>query len=248
MSTVPTVLPAAGRLLVATPALVDPNFARSVVLLLDHDESGTLGVVLNRPTELDVEEVLPAWRPHLTGVPVVFQGGPVALDSALGLAAVPGAPDAEEPLGFRRVAGSLGLVDLDAPPEILAPELVGLRIFAGYSGWGPDQLDAELAEGSWYVVDALPLDAFTASPDGLWSAVLRRAAGGARLRGDVPRRPLAELSIGRRRDRRLRGSRPYTPRHAPLGDDHPAAEPPGGPRPVRWHPGRGTDRPGARRR
>jgi putative transcriptional regulator len=104
-----------GRLLVATPALADPNFDRAVVLLLDHDEEGTLGVVLNRPTPVGVGDVLEAWA-QLAGVPqVVFQGGPVSLDSALGLAVVPGEAregEEDEPLGWRRVHGAIGLVDL----------------------------------------------------------------------------------------------------------------------------------------
>ena len=111
-----------GRLLVATPALGDSNFERSVVLVLDHDEDGALGVVINRPTPVDVAEVLPVWQPLATEPGVLFQGGPVALDSALGLALVPGEGE-DEPLGWRRVVGRLGLVDLDVPPEVLAAEV-----------------------------------------------------------------------------------------------------------------------------
>ena len=112
---------------------------------------------------------------------MLFQGGPVALDSALGLAVVPGADDDEEPLGFRRVVGRLGLVDLDLPPEVLAAEVTRLRIFAGYAGWSAGQLEEELLQGAWYVVAADPGgsfdDAFSATPDGLWRAVLRRQGG-----------------------------------------------------------------------
>lgn len=177
MTPVVPLAPRAGRLLVATPALDDPNFARTVVLLLDHDESGSLGVVLNRPTGLDVGEVLPSWRSHVTGDPLVFAGGPVALDSALGLAAVPGPPDGEEPAGFRRVAGPLGLIDLDSPPEVLGPALSGLRIFAGYAGWAPGQLDAELAEVAWIVVESRPPDPFDPGAELLWRTVLARQPG-----------------------------------------------------------------------
>lgn len=110
-----------GRLLVATPALADPNFDRAVVLLLDHDEEGSLGVVLNRPTPVGVGDILEGWG-ELVGEPgVVFQGGPVSLDSALGVAVIPGGASAERaPLGWRRVHGAIGLVDLEAPPELLA--------------------------------------------------------------------------------------------------------------------------------
>ncbi|MFJ2246495.1 YqgE/AlgH family protein [Streptomyces sp. NPDC087862] len=160
-----------GRLLVATPALADPNFDRAVVLLLDHDEEGSLGVVLNRPTPVGVVDILTSWA-GLTGEPdVVFQGGPVSLDSALGVAVIPGD---EGPLGWRRVYGAIGLVDLEAPPELLAAELGSLRIFAGYAGWGPGQLETELTEGAWYVVESEPGDVSSPRPEHLWRAVLRR--------------------------------------------------------------------------
>ncbi|WNI15738.1 YqgE/AlgH family protein [Actinacidiphila sp. ITFR-21] len=169
-----------GRLLVATPRLADPNFDRAVVLLLDHDREGSLGVVLNRPTLVGVGDVLEPWA-ELAGVPrVVFQGGPVALDSALGLAVVPGEPGADGDaalLGWRRVHGAIGLVDLEAPPELLAAELGSLRIFAGYSGWGPGQLERELADGAWYVVESEPGDVSAPAPERLWRSVLRRQRG-----------------------------------------------------------------------
>ncbi|MEU5049831.1 YqgE/AlgH family protein [Streptomyces sp. NPDC021096] len=171
-----------GRLLVATPALADPNFDRAVVLLLDHDEEGSLGVVLNRPTPVGVGDILQSWA-ALAGEPgVVFQGGPVSLDSALGVAVVPGEPResggdpsaGDGPLGWRRVHGAIGLVDLEAPPELLATVLGSLRIFAGYSGWGPGQLEDELVEGAWYVVESEPGDVSSPDPQQLWRAVLRR--------------------------------------------------------------------------
>ncbi len=169
-----------GRLLVATPKLADPNFDRAVVLLLDHDAEGSLGVVLNRPTPVGVGDVLEPWAP-LAGVPrVIFQGGPVSLDSALGLAVVPGEPRAGgegDPLGWRRVHGAIGLIDLEAPPELLAAELGSLRIFAGYSGWGPGQLEKELVDGAWYVVESEPGDVSTPHPEKMWRAVLRRQRG-----------------------------------------------------------------------
>ena len=164
-----------GRQLVATPVLTEPTFHRTVVLLLDHTEEGALGVVVNRPMEVDVSAVLPTWQPHVTAPGKLFQGGPVALDSALGLVAVPG--DEEEPLGVRRLVGALGLVDLDTPPEVVVPELAGLRIFAGYAGWSAGQLEDEIEEGAWYVVDAESRDPFTDRPDELWRDVLRRQRG-----------------------------------------------------------------------
>ena len=166
----------AGRLLVAAPTLVDPSFARAVVLVLDHDGGGALGVVLNRATDVPVAGALPVWAPHMSAPSVVFRGGPVALDSALALALLATVPATEdpEPLGWRQVEAGLGLLDLDAPPEILADDLQALRVFAGYAGWGPGQLEAELEADAWYVVDALPGDPFAPDPTGLWRQVLRR--------------------------------------------------------------------------
>ena len=161
-----------GRLLVATPQIEEGVFRRSVVLVLHHDGEGAQGLVLNRPIDADVDSVLPGWEEHATAPAKVFQGGPVQLDSALGLVAVPG--DSPEPTGVRRLFGSVALVDLDTPPLLVVPEVAGLRIFAGYAGWSPGQLEDEVSTGSWYVVDAESADAFTAHPDDLWRTVLRR--------------------------------------------------------------------------
>ncbi len=123
-----------GCLLVATPVLADPNFRRTVILVVEHEaEEGTLGVVLNRPTDVPVDRVLESWSELATGPSVVFKGGPVAPNSALALALVPG--DAE-PLGWHALDGAaalsrLGLVDLDAPPDLLAPAINRLRVYAG---------------------------------------------------------------------------------------------------------------------
>jgi putative transcriptional regulator len=187
----PPAEPSAGRLLIAAPALLDPNFARSVVLLLDHTEEGTLGVIINRPTELPVRDVLGGWADLVTGPGVVFQGGPVGLDSALGLAwlGVPFRDGDEEPLGWRQLYDSIGLVDLDAPPEVVGASLQSLRIFAGYAGWGAGQLEAELTQGAWYVVESLPRDAFSVQPQGLWRGVLRRQPGELAFVATAPEDP-----------------------------------------------------------
>lgn len=176
-----------GRLLVATPLLTEPSFRRTVVLMLDHNDEGALGLVVNRPLEVDVSSVLPAWQPYTTAPGRLFQGGPVALDSALGVVAVPG--DDTEPLGVKRIIGSLGLVDLDLPPEIIAGGVAGLRIFAGYAGWSEGQLEREVAEGAWYVVDAEARDPFTDAPQALWTQVLRRQRGDLALLSTFPDDP-----------------------------------------------------------
>ncbi len=164
----------AGRLLVATPATAGDVFTRSVVLLLGHDEGGAHGLVLNKPSNASPEAVLPGWETHLTEPRGLFVGGPVGLDTALGLVSAPGH---EELLGIRRIFGSLAVVDLDAPPELIVPEIAGLRIFVGYSGWGPGQLEGEIKAGAWYVVPAEPRDPFSGAPDQLWQDVLRRQRG-----------------------------------------------------------------------
>lgn len=176
----PVPYPAAGRLLVASPALVEPTFRRTVLLLLDHDEDGTLGLVVNRPSAVAVGAVLPAWDGRTLEPAVLYSGGPVAEDSALGLGLLPGPADGPEPEGFRRIVGQWGLVDLDSDP-LVTMELTALRLFAGYAGWGPGQLDDELAEGSWYVVDGGADDVFAPDPGRVWSRVLRRQPNDLRL-------------------------------------------------------------------
>jgi putative transcriptional regulator len=168
----------AGQLLVATPLLVDPNFERTVVLVLDHDDTGTLGVVLNRPSPVPVGDILHDWQDLVAEPGVLFHGGPVATDSALAVASLPNGQDPEsDPVGFRRLFGETGIIDLDTPTELLDHAISRMRIFAGYAGWGVGQLVAEIEEGSWYVVPPESGDVFGASPDGLWSRVLRRQPG-----------------------------------------------------------------------
>ncbi|WP_412748597.1 YqgE/AlgH family protein [Krasilnikovia sp. M28-CT-15] len=162
-----------GQLLVATPTLKDPNFDRTVVLLVAHEAGGALGVVLNRATEVPVAEVLGGWG-DLAGEPsVLFEGGPVQPESAICLART--RPEVTKRVsGFHQVSGALGTVDLSIDPERLRESLAGIRVFAGYSGWSAGQLENEIASGSWFVFDALPGDPFVSRPDDLWAMVLRR--------------------------------------------------------------------------
>jgi putative transcriptional regulator len=167
-----------GQLLVATPALLDPNFEHSVVLLLDHDENGSLGVVLNRPSPVPVADILAGWSELAAEPAVLFHGGPVSTDSALAVATIPAdAGESAEPVGWRRLYDDTGIVDLDAPTELVGPAVSGLRIFAGYAGWGTEQLEVEIEEGSWYVIPSTPHDLFSPDPGGLWTRVLRRPPG-----------------------------------------------------------------------
>jgi len=164
-----------GRLLVATPLLTDPHFHRAVVLVLSHEpDEGALGLVLDRPSGTGVAEVLPGWEGLAASPPVVFEGGPVARTSAVCLgAARPGAPATA---AFADLAADplLGTVDLDARPEDVADALREVRVFAGYAGWSPGQAEAEVDEGAWWVLDALPGDPFSPAPGLLWKQVLRR--------------------------------------------------------------------------
>jgi putative transcriptional regulator len=188
--------PKAGRLLVATPLLGDPNFKRAVVLIVEHEEvEGTLGVVLNRPTAIGVGQVLEQWTDLATEPSVVFRGGPVAPNSALALALIPGK---EEPVGWRALDGApslarLGLLDLDTPPGLLTTAITSLRVYAGYAGWSPGQLEAEIEEGAWYVLSAEPGDVFVADPGMLWRQVLRRQDGDLAFVATYPEDPTLNL-------------------------------------------------------
>ncbi|GEL96000.1 UPF0301 protein [Cellulomonas composti] len=173
-----------GRLLVATPRLVDPHFHRTVVLLLDHGPDGALGVVLNRILPVAVDSVLPGWQEVTSSPGGLFQGGPVGLDGAIGVAvgvAVGGGLTTVDPM-----AGPFGLVDLDSDPDELVGKVDGLRIFAGHAGWSGGQLEEELDERAWFVVDAEPADAYTPEPDTLWRRVLRRQGGELAIVANYP--------------------------------------------------------------
>jgi putative transcriptional regulator len=175
-----------GRLLVATPELQDPNFRRTVVLVLEHTSDGALGLVLNRPTDTTLVGTLPRWADLGAAPAVVFVGGPVQPDAAIGLARRAGDG---EPEGFAPLFARIGTVDLDRDPQDVVPPIDSVRVYVGYAGWGPGQLDDELAAEGWYVVDLLPDDLWTSRPGDLWRAVLRRQAGPLRLVAGFPDDP-----------------------------------------------------------
>jgi putative transcriptional regulator len=163
-----------GSLLVAAPSLLDPNFRRTVVFVIDHRETGTLGVVLNRPSEVAVVDVLPSWGRHTSRPQAVFVGGPVEQKTALCLAALRPGSDPGGISGVVGVRGPVALVDLDSDPDDLMPRVRGLRVFAGYSGWDSGQLSKELGRGDWMVMPALPDDVMVPPGVDLWGRVLRR--------------------------------------------------------------------------
>jgi putative transcriptional regulator len=178
--------PLVGRLLVASPALLDPNFHRTVVLLLDHGPGGALGLVLNRPTATDLDEPLPQWRDHAVAPAVVFVGGPVQPDAAIGLARSREA--AVE--GWRPLFDQLGTLDLAGEPAALTPAIDGLRVYAGYAGWAAGQLEGEIEAGAWWVVRSAPGDVLCDDPAQLWRTVLHRQGGAIGAVANYP----AELS------------------------------------------------------
>lgn len=168
--------PQQGRLLVATPLIGDPNFERTVVLLLDYGSDGALGLVLNRPSATDLLGPLPQWDRLAAHPAVVFVGGPVEQDRAIALATT-----SKEQFGtavlddaFSSVVGAVGTLDLHVDPDLVGGALEEVRIFSGYAGWGPGQLDHELDAGAWWVVSAEPADILSDRPDRLWRNVLAR--------------------------------------------------------------------------
>lgn len=162
-----------GRLIVATPSLPDPNFDHSVVFVLDHDDDGAIAIIVNRPSELTIAESLPEWHDLAAEPSVVFAGGPVERGALIGLALLgPGAAD-----GWLRVTGQVAVLDLARDPEEVSIDVELVRVFAGYAGWGPGQLEAEVEAGAWFVLDAEPEDAFADGPEELWREVLKRQGG-----------------------------------------------------------------------
>lgn len=175
-----------GKLLVAEPMLGDPNFDRSVVLVLEHTADGALGVVLNRPTELEVSAVLGEWSGLAAEPQVVYMGGPVEQSGVLALARRRGSADVP---GWSPVLGDVGTIDLHLDPVDVAGGLTGIRFFAGYSGWGAGQLETELAAGAWLVADAAPGDVFLTEPRGMWRSVLARQGGRVSMLANFPAHP-----------------------------------------------------------
>lgn len=175
-----------GRLLVATPALGDPNFDHTVVLVLEHGDEGAIGVVLNRPTTTELAESLPSWHRVAADPAVLFVGGPVAPDAAICLGR--GWPD-EHPEGYLPLFGTLGTVDLTLDADTLGPALQAIRVFVGYSGWSEGQLEGEIEAGAWFVVDSHPDDPMSSEPDELWQHVLRRQRGPMAMFANFPPNP-----------------------------------------------------------
>ncbi len=157
-----------GRLLISSGGLFDPNFRHTVVLVGEHNEAGALGVVLNRPLDVTVHDAVPALSSFVAPEEPLFQGGPVQPSSAVLLAEV-----AHPELADILVFGSIGFL-IGEIPEDVRPGVLRARVFLGYSGWGPGQLEAEMAHNSWIIDPAREDDVFTDVPELLWSRVLER--------------------------------------------------------------------------
>ena len=166
-----------GKLLIASPQLAD-YFRRTVVLVVEHSDDGAMGIVLNRRTEAQVREVVPSLAEMADEDDVIHAGGPVEPDTVIALG------DFEDPSeAGARITGSLGVLDPDRPE----PSLRRLRVFAGYAGWAPGQLDAEMEQDAWIVTPVEPDDPFSA--DDLWSRVLQRKGGEFVLMTTMPLDP-----------------------------------------------------------
>ncbi len=172
----------AGWLLVSSPALVDPNFRRTVVLMTHHDADGAVGIVLSRPSELAISEAVPDLGPLPYVDEVVYVGGPVQPEAVVVLVEFDQLDEQAEP-----IVGNVAYL----PPERAEDELPlrRARVFAGYSGWGPGQLEGELEEPAWIVVAAEPDDVFASDPDALWRNVAERKGGSFSLLASMPYDP-----------------------------------------------------------
>ncbi|MEE2768487.1 MAG: YqgE/AlgH family protein [Actinomycetota bacterium] len=172
------------RLLVATPELLDPNFFRTVVLMLEHNDEGAMGLVLNRTYDAQADEVVPYWANHLKPPRTLHCGGPVSEESVVGLGKIPNS-DLE---GAAPLVGAIGVLDLYRQPDEL-PGVGSVRLFSGYAGWDPGQLDAECEVGGWMVIEPEPEDLLTDDPGGLWRRVLARQPGMVALLAEYPDDP-----------------------------------------------------------
>ena len=161
-----------GRLLVAAPSLVDPNFWRSVVLIAEHNSEGAMGLVLNRPLDVSVDEAVEPLSSLVDSTACVYRGGPVSPEAVVALAEF-NEPDVSAELTF----GQIGFLGADPDVEQLQAATSRARIFAGYAGWSGGQLEAELGEEAWIVADPVADDVFTHDADGLWATVLTRLGG-----------------------------------------------------------------------
>jgi len=173
-----------GRLLVASPALEDPSFRFAVVFMLEHGDEGALGLVLTQPSELPLGEMFDEWSARAAKPAVVHRGGPVSPSSVIAL----GVASPSDAAGFNEIANEIGTIDLDTAPSDI-DSLRGIRAFAGYAGWTAGQLEAELLDDAWLVVDARPDDILHRDPPVLWWEVVGRQSGDTAKLRHYPEEP-----------------------------------------------------------
>lgn len=173
-----------GRLLLATPPLDDPNFDRTVIYVVEHHDDGALGIVLNRPSDEQLEEPLDRWNDLLSSPSGVFAGGPVETEALIAIAQVSGNVDDEENLS--PVSGDIVSANLAVDPMLVAGAISRLRVYRGYSGWSPGQLEVEIEAGAWIVLDTIDSDLFAQNPADLWRTILRRQPGRLSWLADAP--------------------------------------------------------------
>jgi putative transcriptional regulator len=176
--------PLRGQLLVAGPTLLDPNFHRTVVLVVEHSDEGAMGLVLNRPSPIPADRALPELAGALDPDDHLWLGGPVQSTSVVVLADFAGST-----VPSMEVRGDLGLVPPDADLDEIAGAVRRARAFLGFAGWGPGQLEDELAGDDWIVADLDAADAFDEDPEHLWAKVLGRKGGSYALLATMPPDP-----------------------------------------------------------
>lgn len=174
----------AAQFLIASPAILDPNFHRAVVLITAHTEEGAVGLIVNRRSEATVQEAVPQLDELVEPDAPIFVGGPVNAEGVAVLAEFEDPDDAGVV-----VLDDVGFVALDEALETEPPRVQRARVFAGVAGWGPDQLEDEFAREDWIVAPARADDIFTDDPDGLWSHLLRRKGGQYELVARMPLDP-----------------------------------------------------------
>jgi putative transcriptional regulator len=172
-----------GKLLIASPALEDPNFDRTVVLITEHGEEGAMGIVLNRPSESEVAAVIPELE-AIAGEEPIFVGGPVQPEALVVLGEFSD-PDAAAWI----VVAGVGLVSAQTDLDELPDSVRRGRVYAGFSGWGPGQLEDEIEEEAWIVEAPMPAELFPEDPDTLWSDVLDRMGGEYAIVARMPEDP-----------------------------------------------------------
>lgn len=166
--------PQPGTLLVAAPGMYSEDFARSVILIVEHSQYMTFGVNLTSRLEVAVANVMPEWLPCVAKPQALYLGGPLHQESVVGVGVTKLGVQENEHEVFKKLANRIVHVDLRADPNEIADYLDGIRLFAGFAEWAPGQLDQEISRGDWFVAPALPSDVIAPGNTDVWGDVMRR--------------------------------------------------------------------------